>query len=581
MTATETLTAALLARAALTGEATAFRWQSPGDGWQTLRWDTFADDVRNHSAHLLRMGLQVGDRVVLMLGNTPQWECLHHAVVACGGVVVGIDAHDSDVNLRHLLGMTRPRGLICEDAQQLQRLSTLWAHRPPIQLVSQGDASTATPLASLQRTRLPTPDQWPMAKPDALATIIFTSGTTGAPKGVAYTHRQICFAARQILQCVESPEGEIRMCCWLPLSNMFQRMNNFCALLRGAESWFVRTPTELMALVTEINPTLLIGVPRFYEKLHGGLQAAVQRKPWWMRALVRQAWAIGERYQRANRAGRRPSRATRLLHPLAERWVLKRLRAALGTRCRYLFSGSAALPVWLVERLEGVGWRVLEAYGTSEDVLPIAMNTPQACRPGSVGRPLPGNEVTLSPDGEILVRGPGVCGHYFMLEPAEARETSIDDAGYLHTGDIGHIDKDGFVWITGRKSEIFKTTTGRRIAPAPLEACLKRLPYVNDAIVCGHNRPFTVAMLSVTEPPSHAQVLADMDAACLQWPEWQRPAGALLIRTPFGIGTGELTSNLKVRRKLVEARHAPALDCLYRSIRQDCRGGPGTVVEAA
>ncbi len=579
MTAADTLTAALLARAAQTGQAPAYRWRDPGHGWRTLRWDAFADDVRNHSAHLLRMGLRAGDRVALMLGNTPQWECLHHAVVACAGVVVGIDAHDSDANLRHLLAMARPRGVVCDDERQLLRLSALWPQAPAIQLVAQSGASAATPLASLQAERLPTPAQWPLARPDALATIIFTSGTTGAPKGVAYTHRQICFAARQILQCVGNPEGETRLCCWLPLSNMFQRMNNFCALLQGAESWFVRAPTELMARVTEINPTLLIGVPRFYEKLHDGLQAAVQRKPWWARALVQHAWAIGERHRRAERAGRRPDRATRLLHPLAERWVLRRLRAALGTQCRHLFSGSAALPVWLIERLEGLGWRVLEAYGTSEDVLPIAMNTPQACRPGSVGRPLPGNEVTLAPDGEILVRGPGVCGRYFMAEPGGAHETQIDAAGYLHTGDIGHIDSDGFVWITGRKSEIFKTAAGRRIAPAPLEASLKRLPYVNDAVVCGRNQPFAVAMLSVTAPPPYAQLLADMAAVCSPWPEWQRPAGALLIRTPFGVDTGELTSNLKVRRTQLEARHAAALDRLYRSI-QPGRGA-GAVVEAA
>ena len=580
MTAADTLTDALLARAARTGAAIAFRWHSPGDGWQSLRWDTFAEDVRNHSAHLIRMGLQPGDRVALMLGNGPQWECLHHAVLACGGVVVGIDAHDSDANLRHLLGMAHPRGVVCDDARQLHRLSALWANSPPIRLVARGDApAAAKALASLQRARLPTPPGWPLARPDALATIIFTSGTTGAPKGVAYTHRQICFAARQILQCVGNPEGETRMCCWLPLSNMFQRMNNFCALLQGAESWFVRSPTELMARVTEINPTLLIGVPRFYEKLHDGLQAAVQRKPRWARALVQHAWAIGERHRRAERAGLRPDLATRWLLPLAERWVLRRLRATLGTQCRHLFSGSAALPVWLIERLEGLGWRVLEAYGTSENVLPIAMNTPQACRLGSVGRPLPGHEVTLAHDGEILVRGPGVCGRYFMPEPGQAQETQIDEAGYLHTGDIGRIDSDGFVWITGRKSEIFKTAAGRRIAPAPLEASLKRLPYVNDAVVCGRNQPFAVAMLSVTAPPPYAQLLADMAAACSAWPEWQRPAGALLIRTPFGVDTGELTSNLKVRRTQLEARHAAALDRLYRSI-QPGRGAVA-VVEAA
>ncbi len=579
MNAAETLTAALLARAAQTGQAPAYRWQDPGHGWRTLSWQSFADDVRDHSAHLLRMGLQAGDRVVLMLGNTPQWECLHHAVMACGGVVVGIDAHDSDANLRHLLDMTRPRGVVCDDERQLLRLSALWPQAPAIQLVAQSGASVATTLASLQGVRLPTPAGWPLARPDALATIVFTSGTTGAPKGVAYTHRQVCFAARQILQCVGNPEGQTRLCCWLPLSNMFQRMNNFCALLQGAETWFVRAPTELMALVTEINPTLLIGVPRFYEKLHDGLQAAVRRKPWWARALVRHAWAIGERHQRAERAGRRPSCATRLLHPLAEHWVLRRLRAVLGTQCRHLFSGSAALPAWLIERLEGLGWRVLEAYGTSESVLPIAMNTPQACRPGSVGRPLPGNEVTLAPDGEILVRGPGVCGRYFMAEPGGAHETQVDGAGYLHTGDIGRIDSDGFVWITGRKSEIFKTATGRRIAPAPLEASLKRLPYVNDAVVCGRNRPFAVAMLSVTAPPPHEQVQADMAAACQPWPQWQRPAGALLIRTPFGVETGELTSNLKVRRQHLEARHAPALDRLYRSIQQG--RGAAAVAEAS
>jgi long-chain acyl-CoA synthetase len=215
---------------------------------------------------------------------------------------------------------------------------------------------------------------------------------------------------------------------------------------------------------------------------------------------------------------------------------------------------------------------VLEAYGISECVVPVANNTLETYRFGSVGKPLPDNEIRLAEDGELLVRGPGVFAGYFEMPDID---TPLDADGYLHTGDFARLDEDGFLWLTGRKSEVFKTSTGRRIAPVPIESALKQLPYVEQAIVFGRNRAVPIALLCVDAralpasplpKPRLNEIVEDIAAACNSLPAYQRPAGALLTRSAFIISAGELTSNLKLKRKVIEDKHSAEIDALYEQL---------------
>ncbi|MDO9467755.1 MAG: AMP-binding protein [Thiobacillus sp.] len=566
----------LAARAALTPQQPAYWQRTPPGDWTSISWGELHARVQTLAAHLLRLGLRGGDRVAIMMPTLPEWEYCHLAVLAAGGVAVGIDAHDAPENTRHILHTVRPRALCLAAGAQLESLTALMPEPPDIVVTL--DAEHAPGVVSLHRLLEDTPDpapSLPAVSPEQMATIVFTSGSTGQPKGIAYTHGQLCLAAEAILNRFPSIREDARLACWLPLSNLFQRIINLCALQRGTQSYFVDSPADIVKRLPEIRPALFIGVPRFYEKLHAGIEAEIARQSWLARQAVRVAWRIGERFRRTQRAGRSPAVWSVAAHALADRLVLRKLRHLMGPDLKFMVSGSAPMPPWLLEKLHGLGWRVLEAYGISECVVPIANNTLEACRFGSVGRPLPDNELMLAEDGEVRVRGPGVFAGYYGQADGD---TPLDADGYLHTGDLARFDEDGFLWLTGRKSEVFKTSTGRRIAPVPIESALRQLPYVEHAVVFGRNRPVAVVLLSVAPQsgdfaaPLSGETLRriadDIAAACAPFPAYQRPAGALVSLRGFSIAAGELTSNLKLRRNAIEALKKHELDALYAQLTQ-------------
>lgn len=572
-----TVPACLLERAARSPRATAFHRRIT-DRWVGETWESVLTRVRRLSGHLIHLGLLPGDRVVIMMPTSIEWEVCHLAALAAGGVVVGVDAHDAPDNIRHIVRTVAPRALFVAHQEQRQTIAGHLAVPPLFSVIdgpaTEDDCHSLHDLLALPEIAL---DAWPRAQAQDLATIIFTSGSTGQPKGVAYTHAQLCLACDAILERFDAVGEGTRFACWLPLSNLFQRIINLCGMIRGGESYFVDNPTQIIERLPEIRPTLFIGVPRFFEKLHAGIENNLAKRPAWVRAGIRWARRVGHEFRQHERDGRRPNTLLSTTHRLADRLFLSRIRGLMGPDLRFMVSGSAPLPVWLMENFHALGWLVLEAYGTSENVVPIAINSPAAYRFGSVGRPLPQNEVRLADDGELLVRGPGVFGGYYD-SPTE--ESPLDAEGFLHTGDYARRDADGFIWLAGRKSEVFKTSTGRRVAPVPIEARLKQLPYVDYAVVFGRDHPVPVALLCVnpaqlsSPPPSDAPLPADtmkriaddLSTICASLSGHDRPAGILVSREPLTIARGELTSNLKLRRTSIETRYRAHIDALYAEL---------------
>ncbi|MEE4144503.1 MAG: AMP-binding protein, partial [Halieaceae bacterium] len=379
----DTVPGRLAARSELTPHQPAYWRRAPAGDWTPASWSELQARVQSLSLNLLRRGLQPGDRAVIMMPTTPEWETCHLAVLAMGGTVVGVDAHDAPENIRHVLHTVRPRALFLASGENLDSLKDLLPARPDL-VVAVDPAGTpgVESLHDLLALAIDPDFTRPEVTPDHLATIIFTSGSTGQPKGIAYTHRQLCLAADAILDRFPSIREDARLACWLPLSNLFQRIINLCAIERGTPSYFVESPADIAQRLPEIRPALFIGVPRFYEKLYAGIQAEVAKQPAPVRQLVRLAWQTGERFQRAQRAGKSPSLGLRLGHVLADALVLQRLRRTMGPDLKFMVSGSAPMPPWLLEKLHGLGWLVLEAYGISECVVPIANNTLETYRFG-------------------------------------------------------------------------------------------------------------------------------------------------------------------------------------------------------
>ena len=546
-----------------------------------MTWHQLREAVVSTACGLRSLGLQRGDRVAIIAHSSPQWDIAQFAVMALGGVVVGLDPGDTDQRLTQMAGQCGLIGVVAQDEALLGKLGA--ACRDGLRF-----AVTLTPTAAegvvafADLTRIGIADSEisadeARAHDDAL--IVFTSGTTGEPKGITYTHEQVCGAVASILQAFSAIGPGSRLACWLPLSNLFQRMINLCAVGRGAQTFYVEDPRTIMQHVEAISPHLFIGVPRFYEKLYGGMIEAIAARPAWQRALAEWAIKAGDRRARAQRSGTALGTIDGVKAALADRIVLRRIRSVLGKNLRYLVSGSASMSLGLLERFHALGFLVLEAYGMSESIVPVAVNRPDNYRFGTVGQPLAASEVRLAADGELLLRGPGVFSAY-LGEPEGAGRLDAD--GFLASGDYASIDAEGYVTLLGRKSELFKTSTGRRIAPAVIEGHLRQIPYVEHAVVFGANRPFLIAVMSVSDtelrrrcgghaidadPESMAAVVrADVQSAVVDLPKYQRPAGVLLSTHPFSVAEGLITPNLKMRRAGVELPFRAGVDALFDAI---------------
>lgn len=576
----------LAARYARTPDAVAL-WQLSDDGsWRASRWADYQRTVASLASGLRRLGLGAGDRVGILAATSPHWDYAQLAILAAGGVAVGLDVHGQDEHSQEIARRCRFAGVVVDDPALLGKLGDEIRRTlrfvVSIAPVTPADASNAAndpvQVVDLATLLVPPDDDWNQAHADAPATIIFTSGTTGAPKGIEYSHRQMCLAAEAILSAFADLAEGSHLACWLPLSNLFQRMINLCAMGRGAQTFYVADPRDIMRHVARIEPAVFIGVPRFFEKLHAGIVETLGKKPAWQQALARWAWNVGERVAATRRAGQRCPAALTAQHHLADVLVLKRLRGILGSQLRFMISGSAPMPRWLLERFDALGLPVLEAYGISENIIPVALNSPGQSRLGTVGRPLTGNEVKLADDGELLVRGPGVFSGYFgeadrgAMGQEVGSQARIDADGYLASGDFATIDADGYITLVGRKAEIFKTSTGRRVAPAAIESLLRQLPGVEHAAVFGAGRvqPSALLVVGAAWPGDFPTFAEHLRAAARQalapLPAYLHPAGIALTTRPFTIAGGELTANLKLRRQTIARSFSGQLDELHAHI---------------
>ena len=582
----------LAARARRSGERIAYRTRDKDGAWQSLTWREVEARVLAMAAGLQALGLGAGDRLAIMMPTGLRWELLEKAALTLGAAVVGIDSHAAPAHKAFILGQSRAKALVLSEAGDLAGLEGVAL--PALERViveaetlpnagGRFDLHRWADFAALCEGR-PAAHQSPVA--DTPAAITYTSGTGGQPKGIVYSHRQMLIACESLLEAFGPITEADSAVCWLPLSNLFQRVMNLCGVGSGAACSFVEDPRRIVDELGEIRPTIFIGVPRFYEKLREGIRARLEAQPAWRRGLAALALESGEALAEAHQAETPVGAALRLRHALLDRLVLTRLRAVMGGRIRFMITGSAPAPAPVLGFYESLGLPLLEAYGLSENIVPVAVNRPGARRPGTVGRPLAPNEVRIAADGEVLVRGPGLFGGYLESQPGGA---ALDAEGFFATGDLGGLDPQGFLRLTGRKREIIKTSTGRRIGPQPLEAALREIPGVEQALVVGNGCKTLAALVTPAlegqEPAAAAAALEGRLGQALaahngRSAPYERIAACLVLAESFTVLDGHLTPSLKLRRSWLEQRYAGEIERLYEALERWPTSGAPLVLGA-
>jgi long-chain acyl-CoA synthetase len=570
----QTLPALLCRRAELTPSAAAYVTQNAHGVWVTQSWAEFRDEVAALSVALARHGVGPGARIGILAGSSLGWETAQMAALACGAMVAGIDPYYPDALINELIPELALTGLIVQDAQTLQRLSPPKAvHFRFVALINGGENPGAgiTTLAALRMQGSPV---WqPLAEPTAPALFAYSSGSTLRPKPVLYTHAQVVHACRCLLDAYPEISAGARFVCWLPLANLYQRMMNLCAMAKGGATYIVEDPRRVMDALPEANPEVLAAVPRFCEKLHDAMMERIGRRPLLAR-LVEHAIALRGALSEEQAGRLRLSPMKRTAAIIADYLVLARLRTVMGKRLKFILSGSAPMPPWLAKRFEAIGIPVLEAYGVSENLVPIAANRLTQRKVGTVGKPIGDNEVRIAADGEVQVRGRGVFIPSLVGDRTHSH--AFTDDGFLATGDLGFFDEEGFLTLRGRRVEAFKNAQGRWVNLPCIEALLRRLPGIAHAAVIRMPSERLIAILALDQGPNPfstsntaeasaverrlaAALREQLAGALASLPRAMWPMGFLVACKGFSPATGELTTNLKLRRTAIAEKFSQAL----------------------
>ena len=574
-----------------------------GDAVEELSTQEFFDRIRDLSLGLGALGVEPGDRVAILSDSRPEWVIADLAALTAGAVTAPIYPTLPESQVRYILADSGARVAVVADETQAAKVRAVWgelAHLSAMVIMdpapegAAGDesASGREELSLAEATerghrRLMTEDglgrkykeRATAITPDQLATIIYTSGTTGEPKGVMLTHGNV---ASNIVDggSVVRVGDEDAALSFLPLSHAFERAVVCLYLYRGVTVTFAESLDTIARDLGAVKPTVMTGVPRVYEKFHARVHEAVAGAPAIRQRLFNWAVGVGLRRARAALAGRSASLATRLLHGLADRLVLSKVRGRLGGRLRFVVSGSAPLSTPIAEFFFAIGIPVAEGYGLTETSPTLTVNPLERPKLGTVGPALPNVELKIADDGEVLARGPNVMQGYFG-KPEATAEVMRD--GWFCTGDIGSLDDDGYLTILDRKKELIVTAGGKNIAPNPIEAELKRSPLVGEAVLIGDRRPYVAALLvpdfaalatrvdaesasrdDLVERPDVVtlfdEVVEKVNAGLARHEQIKRSA---LLPTEFGIATGELTPTMKVKRRVVAERWSDAIERLY------------------
>lgn len=562
-----------------------------GGQWVPTSHRELLDTVRALSAGLSELGIGRDDRVALLSENRPEWAWTDYALLCIGGFAVPIYNTLPPNQISYILQDAGVRGVVVSNAEQLQKILEILPELPSIQFLIVFDAPAELPerVYSLEQVleagRKVMPDEAVFrqealrATPDDLATLIYTSGTTGHPKGVMLTHDNLCSNVAAVEWIAGNARDNVAL-SFLPLSHVFERMVDYVYMSNGIPIAYVPNFDDVAQALSEVRPTIVCAVPRVYEKLYArilGVEGVKRKLVLWARKVALD-WADYAL------EGRSAPFGVRMQHALADRLVYKTIRAKIGGRLKFFVSGSAPLNPQIAKFFYGAGVLILEGYGLTETSPVTNVNRPDANRIGTVGKPVPGTEVMIAADGEILVRGRQVMKGYYKLPEATAE--AIDAEGWFHTGDIGDLDDDGFLRITDRKKELIKTAGGKYVAPQPIENLAKTNRFVSDAMLLGDRRPYPIMLVVpnfqnleawatsqqirwssrqelVRNPRVQAKVEEEMNRRLAELARFERPKKFVVLHREFDLNRGEVTPSLKLKRKVILESFAEEIEAVY------------------
>lgn len=563
--------------------------------WRPIPHTEVLDRVRRISLGLASLGLAPGDRVAILSENCPEWAFADWACLMARMTDVPVYATLPAEQITHLLADSGAKAIFVSGDAQAAKIATIRAEVPALRHVVTFAASPTggadTTLAAVEAAGAALDSTEAAARwradalrvdPDDVATLIYTSGTTGVPKGVMLTHDNLYSNVRAGQVCVPFAGQDVAL-SFLPLSHIFERLGGYLYVSTGTSIAYAESFDAVPFNLAEVRPTICFSVPRLYEKMYARVLENARGGGALSRAIFGWARGVADRRASVTLAGGRPGPFLATAYRLAHRLVFSKLQARVGGRLRYFVSGGAPLSPEISRFFYAAGLTILEGYGLTETSPIICVNTPQAFRIGTVGRPVPGVEVMIAPDGEILTRGPHVMKGYYNKPDATAE--AIDRDGWFHTGDIGELD-DGFLRITDRKKDLIKTAGGKYVAPQPIENAVKTNKYVSQAVVIGDKRKFPSILVVpnwdtlekwagrhdiiwtdrsqlLQMPTIHAKMEKEVKKAFVGLASFETPKKVALLEHDFSIERGELTPTLKVKRRVIEKTYAAVIDQLY------------------
>ena len=565
----------------------AYLVESEEGGWAELSWADADERVRAYANGFLARGVRKGDNVALLARNSVEWALVDFALAQIGAVGIPVYASSSARDVGYLLSHSEAVAIVCGDAVQLAKVEEVAGDLPSLEhvltyhdlegLATHGrDHAVAHPTALDEATR--------EIEENDLYTIIYTSGTTGPPKGCMLSNRNY-FEMATVVDRMEATyyrEDDV-MLLYLPLAHNYGRLMLLLGAHVGFTIAFLADPLRVAEALPRVRPTLLPSVPRVYEKVHTAVLAKFDAATGLKRRLIDWALPIGREVSRLESEGKPVPAGLRRKHGLADRLVFSKVREPFGGRLRMPGSGGAPLSKDIIEFFDAVGIRITEGYGLTECTTAASTNRPDDYRFGSVGRPLPGFEVRIADDGEIEVRSETVFQGYYKDPEATAAVLSPD--GWLKTGDIGHLDEDGFLHVTDRKKDILVTAGGKNVAPQNLENDLKTSKFVSQALVVGDKKPYVAALITLDpveigrwateqgvdgDPAGlaandrvRALVQETVDEANRERSRFEQVKRFAILPRDFTMEEGEITPTLKVRRRAVQEHFAAEIDALY------------------
>jgi long-chain acyl-CoA synthetase len=584
-----------LDRIAATPTAEAFRYPENG-GWTTVTWQQVGQRVELLAAGLISLGIKPEERVALASGTRYEWVVVDFAILAAGAATTTVYPTTHAEDVAFIVANSGSRIVVAEDQKQVDKLIAHRAELPAVQNVvvidGDGDGDWVITLADLEQrgkqlladSPSAVTDRIDAIRPDQLATLIYTSGTTGKPKGVRLTQDSWTYTAAAMDALGVLSDKDLNY-LWLPLAHAFGKVMLALPLAIGFPTVIDGRVDKIIENLTVIRPTIMGAVPRIFEKVHGKINEMVAKEGGVKKRLFDWATGVGVQMSRVRQAGERPSPLLAAQYKLADRLVLSTIRDRFGGRMRFFISGSAALDREIAQWFDAVGVIVLEGYGLTETSAASSINRPGAYRFGTVGWTLPETDVKIAADGEILLKGPGVMNGYHDLPEATAE--AIDAEGWFHTGDIGELDAEGFLRITDRKKDMFKTSQGKYVAPSAISANFKAVcPYASEIIIYGEGKPYCVALVSL-EAEAIQEWAADNGLAGKSFGEiardektremvggyvetlnkhlnrWEQVKKFSIIDRELTVEAGDLTPSLKLKRKSVVDNFHDSIDKLY------------------